>query len=216
MNDLLWQRARRLLTAIALGTSIVLYSAVSPALANPPPRIRPLPRNRRFACSRRGSAGCRPACRRQDISRSPIPGTRPWPWNRPRARPTGMCRFIAASRTEPPRRWCRSRRSRSSRTRRLEFQIDRLSPHAHAAHGIGRHERQDPDHSEILRRLRVDGAVRGAQEPGHRLGTVNRRLVTPLAGERCLLRMVHSAVRAARGSAAGWLRSQAARAPESH
>jgi len=36
MNDLLWQRARRFLAAIALGASIV-SSVVSPALANPPP-----------------------------------------------------------------------------------------------------------------------------------------------------------------------------------
>ena len=36
MNDFLWQRARRFLTAIALGAAII-SSVVSPALANPPP-----------------------------------------------------------------------------------------------------------------------------------------------------------------------------------
>ena len=40
MNDFLWQRARRFLTAIVLGTSIV-SSAVSPALANPAPSNSP-------------------------------------------------------------------------------------------------------------------------------------------------------------------------------
>ncbi len=40
MNDFLWQRARRLLTAIALGASIV-SSAVFPVLANPAPSNSP-------------------------------------------------------------------------------------------------------------------------------------------------------------------------------
>ena len=140
------------------------------------------PGNRRSGCSRHGFGGCRPALpaagyltltNTGDKALDPGRGLEP----------------VLRGCFDPPQRHARNHRGndagQGAHARAASdpgIPVDRLSPHAHACRGVGRHQQQDPDHSEILRRLGPDCAVRGPQESWAAPLSLRRSgLIVPLA-----------------------------------